>query len=379
MDAAGPGILYSLAMFLIVITVLVFVHEMGHYLVARLFKIRVETFSIGFGREIFGWNDKHGTRWKVSLVPLGGYVKFFGDANAASGPDAAVAGMSEAERAVAFPAKPVYQRAAVVAAGPVINYLFAILIFAGFFLVLGYNHVPPVVGQVEPGSAAAEAGLAPGDRIIALNGRVVDEYADIFHYVVVRPEEKVVIDLERAGRPMRLTATLRRIVERDSFGNEAERGQLGIGAGGEMTYRPVSPLEALSLGAARTWDAQVTMIEGLKRIILGRMSMDQLGGPLKIAKYSGEAASTGVFNLIFMVAFISISLGFMNLLPIPVLDGGHLAFYAVEAVRGHPLSARAQEYAMLAGLMLVLVFFVFVTWNDLKSFGLWDSLSNFLS
>lgn len=378
MEFAAPSFGYMVFIFLIVITILVFVHEMGHYLVARLCGVRVESFSIGFGREIFGWNDKHGTRWKIAMLPLGGYVKFFGDAGVASNPDGKLARMSEEEKQVAFHYKPLYQRAAIVAAGPLINYLFAIVIFAIFFATLGYSFSPPIVETVVEASPAERAGLRPGDKILTIDGVEMEAFSDIGRYVFIRPGEEINLNVEREGQDIQLTALLDRVEAEDQFNNKAEKGSLGISSQ-IAEIRSAGAFEAIGLAFSRVWDVQILMVESLKRVISGSLSVDQLGGPLKIAKFSGEAATMGVLSLVSFIAFISISLGFMNLLPVPMLDGGHLAFYAFEAVRGRPASIRAQEYATLAGLACVLVFFVFVTVNDLKSFGVWDKLSNLFS
>lgn len=378
MDFSTPSLPYMAVIFLIVITILVFVHEMGHYLVARLCGVRVKSFSIGFGREIYGWNDKHGTRWKVSIIPLGGYVKFFGDAGVSSNPDASIGELTPEERKVAFHYKPVYQRAAIVFAGPFINYLFAAFVFAVFFATLGTDATPPIVGSVQEGSPAEQAGMQPGDRVVSVDGSAVEDFKDIYYYVVVRPEELVRVTVERDNQLYELNVLTKRSRDEDAFGNKSERGLLGIQSVPLERHTP-GVIESMKLAVEHTWDVQVAMFEGLKRIVIGSLPVDQLGGPLKIAKYSGEAASISPLRLVEIIALISISLGFMNLLPIPMLDGGHLAFYAFEAVRGRPVSARVQEYATLAGLALVLVFFVFVTWNDLKSFGVWDKLSNLLS
>ena len=366
-DSPGP-LMYVLG-FVLLLGPLVTIHELGHYLVGRWFGVRADSFSIGFGRELAGWTDKRGTRWKLSLLPLGGYVQFAGDMNPASQPDAEWLKLPPAEREACFPAKPLWQRALIVLAGPLANFLFAIAVLAAFLLAYGQIVAPPTVGLVEPQSVAARAGLASGDHIQAVNGTGVDEFGDIARLVAPHPGAPLTIELVRDGERRTVALTAARKVERDRFGNEFSRGYLGIGPA-EAELRRVGPLRAVGLAVVQTRDMVGLMITGIGQIITGRRSVDELGGPLKIAKFSGEQLSLGWRAFVAFTAFISINLGFINLLPIPVLDGGHLAFYAAEAIRRRPASPRSQEWAFRTGMAFVLALMLLVTLNDLASLKL---------
>jgi regulator of sigma E protease len=365
MDFLSGASTYIIA-FLFVLTLVVFVHEWGHFIIARLNGVRVEVFSIGFGPEIAGFNDRHGTRWRLSAIPLGGYVKFFGDASAASTPDSgAVDHMTAAERAVSFHHKRVGQRAAVVAAGPVANFIFAILILAITAATFGHQYVPPVVGEVIPGSAADEAGIRAGDRIVSINGSTVERFDQIFQAVALSAETELEIGIERDGEVRLLAITPRRVTVDDGFGGTQRRGQLGIRSTAEREYRQYGPIEAIGVGVRDTWNVIDTTMTYLGRFVTGRESGEELGGPLRIAKMSGDVANISWAALILLAAQLSVSIGLVNLFPIPLLDGGHLLYYAVEAVRGRPLGERAQEYGFRFGLAVVLALFLFATWNDL--------------
>ncbi|QNA83900.1 RIP metalloprotease RseP [Sphingomonas sp. So64.6b] len=372
-----PGLWLYILAFMLVIGPLVFVHEMGHYLAGRWFGVKADAFSIGFGREIFGVTDKRGTRWKFGWLPLGGYVKFAGDMNPASQPDAAWLALPAAERAQTFQAKPVWQRAIIVAAGPVVNFVLAVLILSGFAMAYGENRTPPVIAMVAPGSAAAHAGLAIGDRITSLGGRAVETFNDIRQYTVLRPQERVAIEYQRNGVARSAEITIGAAVERDRFGNEFRKGQLGI-AGGSGVYQPVGFLEAPGVGVRMTGETLRSTLDALGQIISGRRSVSELGGPLRIAKVSGEQLSLGVPTLILLMAFVSINLGFINLLPVPMLDGGHLFFYAIEAVRRRPVKPEVQEWAFRGGLTALLALMILVTFNDLGAFGLWKNLAGLI-
>ena len=372
----SPGIFWTILSFLLVIGPLIFVHELGHYFVGRWFGVKAETFSIGFGREIAGWTDKRGTRWKLSWLPLGGYVKFAGDMNPASQPSNEWLALPAEERNKTFQAKPVWQRFLIVAAGPVTNFIVAILVIAGFFMAIGEPRTPPVIATVEPGTAAAEAGLKPGDRIVAVDGGSVSRFEDISRLVVLHPGKRVAVRFEREGRLGEVQARLKLDVKRDRFGNEFRSGQLGVS--GTPVIEAVSPVQALGASVRTTWFVVTTTVEGIGQIVTGKRSVKELGGPLKIAKFSGEQASLGILAFLWFVAVISINLGFINLLPIPMLDGGHLLLYLVEGVRRKPLRPEAQEWAFRTGLAALLALMVFVTFNDLASFGLWSKLGGLI-
>ncbi len=363
--------------FVAVIGPLVFVHELGHYLVGRWCGVKAEAFSIGFGPELFAWVDRRGTRWRVAALPLGGYVRFKGDMNAASMTDPAWLEMPAKERAESFPAKPLWQRAAIVAAGPAINFLFAILILATFAFVHGESHTPAVAGQVQAGSAAAAAGIVAGDRIVSLGGREMATFDDIRLYAQIRPGEPVEIVIDRAGQRIVKQGMIGSVSEDDGFGNRFNIGRLGL-APGAPVIEPVSLLRAPVVAIERTGQIVRTMVETLGQILGGGRSVKELGGPLKIAQVSGQAATLGLESFIFFAALISINLGFINLLPIPMLDGGHLLFYGIEAVQRRPVSAAAQEWAYRSGLALLMAMMLLVTFNDLSSFGLWKSLSGLI-
>lgn len=373
----SPGFLLTLLAFMAVIGPLVFVHEMGHYLAGRWFGVKADAFSIGFGREIAGHTDRRGTRWKFGWLPLGGYVRFAGDMNPAGQPSADWLALPAAERARTFQAKPVWQRAIIVAAGPVVNFLVAILILAGFAHFYGVRYAPPVVGQVVAASPAAAAGLRAGDRIVALGGRGMESFADIAQFAIMRPGETVPVVVRRAGRPLSLAVTIGEAVERDRFGNEYRIGRVGIGSP-PAEFRRVPLLQAPIEGAEQVVGIVRSSLDGLGQIITGRRSVDELGGPLRIAKVSGEQMALGWPQFVWLLALVSINLGFINLLPIPMLDGGHLLFYAIEAVRRRPVEARVQEWAFRGGLAALLALMLFVTLNDLGQFGLWRGLAGLI-
>jgi regulator of sigma E protease len=369
----SPGFLITVVAFLCVIGPLVFVHEMGHYWAARLFGVKIEAFSIGMGREVAGWTDKRGTRWKLAWAPIGGYVRFAGDMNAVSKPSAEWLALPAEERQRTFQAKPVWQRAIIVAAGPAVNFVLAILILAGFAFAYGDSRTPANVGAVAPGSAAQAAGLQAGDRITAIGGREVALFGDLARFVAVRPGEAVRIELIRAGQAQSLTATIGVDEQGDRFGNRFRVGQLGVLAA-EPVIVPVSLIEAPIVAVRRTGQILRVMVDTIGQIVTGRRSLRDMGGPLRIAKTSGEQITLGLEAFVGLIALVSINLGFINLLPIPMLDGGHLLFYAIEAVRRRPVGAAAQEWAYRGGLAALLVLMLSVTINDLGSFGLWQRL-----
>ena len=373
----SPGFLMTVLSFLLVIGPLIFVHEYGHYIVGRWCGVKADVFSIGFGREIFGWTDKRGTRWKVAWMPLGGYVKFAGDMNPASQPSDEWMALPPEERAQTFQAKAVWQRFLIVFAGPATNFLVAIGIFAAFFSFYGEPRTPTEIAQVMPESAAHKAGLHAGDRILSIDGQSVSRFEDIAPIVSIHPGEMVDIALNRNGEEINLPVKLQSILERDRFGNEFRKGQLGILATGRVIV-PLAPTEIVGAAIRHTRDIVSMMVETIGQVLTGRRSVQELGGPLKIAQFSGQQATLGAAAFVEFMAMISINLGFINLLPIPLLDGGHLFFYAVEAVRRRPLNPVVQEWAFRSGLALLLGLMLFVTVNDLTSFGLWDHLAGLI-
>ncbi|HEX8620916.1 MAG TPA: RIP metalloprotease RseP [Allosphingosinicella sp.] len=373
----NPGVVWTILSFLLVIGPLIFVHELGHYFVGRWFKVHAETFSIGFGREVAGWTDARGTRWKVGWLPLGGYVKFAGDMNAAGQPSPEWLALPAEERERTFQAKPVWQRFLIVLAGPMTNFLAAIVILTGFNLAYGVPETPAVIGTVRAQSAAEQAGLRPGDRIVRIDGASVSRFEDILPIVALKTGGPVVLDLERQGRSFRVAAMPRLITETDQFGNVTRRPVLGIEPA-DQRLAPVSAPAAVSASIRQCWVVVSTTLKGLGQIVTGSRSVKELGGPLKIAKFSGEQASMGMLHFLWFVAVISINLGFINLLPIPMLDGGHLFFYGIEAVRRKPLRPEAQEWAFRTGLAALLALMILVTFNDLASFGLWSKLGGLI-
>lgn len=373
---AQPPIWLILIAFICALGPLVFFHELGHYLVARWFGVGAETFSIGFGPELTGWTDKRGTRWKVAALPLGGYVRFVGDENAAS-VSGDMSELTDEQKARSFQLRPVYQRFLIVLAGPVANFLLAILIFAAFFAFYGAPRTPPVIGQIEPGSAAQAAGLHPGDRIVSIGGREMQTFEEIRNYVFIRPNETLHLQVERDNRVQNVDVTVKTAEEVDRFGQRFKRGLLGIAPAG-VTWERLDPLEVLPAAVGYTVDITRTTLDALWQMITGRRSVKELGGFMKIAQVAGQQASLGAIQFISLVALLSINLGFINLLPVPMLDGGHLLFYSIEGIRRRPVSAQAQDWAFRGGLAFILALLIFTTVNDLGSFGLWERLGSLI-
>ena len=357
---------HTLAWFLVVLTIVVFFHELGHYSIARICGVRVDIFSIGFGRELFGYTAKSGTRWKVGLIPLGGYVKFFGDAGIASNQDTDLQQqMTEEERHISFHHKNLRQKIAIVSAGPIANFILAILILASVFIISGRPHTPPVIGNVVEGSAAASAGLQVGDRIIKIDQRVIDRFEEIRDIVIFSPDQALNLLVIRDGAEINLRATPRLSEFTDSLGNVHQIGLLGIGVGARE-YRQLNLGSAISAAVGETYSLIQRTLQGLGQIITGKRSAQELGGPLLIAQMSGEQASNGPLSFLNFIVILSVTLGLINLFPIPVLDGGHLLFYGLEAIRGRPLGPRTHEFVYFFGLAFILALMVFTTVNDLS-------------
>ncbi len=365
------GVPFTLLSFVLVLTVVVFVHELGHFYIARRNGVRCQAFSIGFGPELFGYTDKLGTRWKFSLIPLGGYVKMFGEAETMQ----AMEGGSEEpttreltpeEKAVSFKHKSIGQRAAIVFAGPAINFLFAVLVFWIMFMTVGRPVTEPVIGQVVEGSAAAEAGLLIQDRVKSIDGRAIARFEDIRGIVPLSDGGPMILVIDRDGREMTLTITPRMSDEVDGLGNQQKRYVLGIAASGESSRAVIlNPVDAFTTSVGQTYEVVEGTMIAMGQMIAGTRGTEDMGGPVRIAQYSGQAAKTGFVGFMAFVAILSINLGLINLFPVPMLDGGHLLFYAIEAVRGRPLSERAQEWGLRVGLALVGALMIFVTWNDI--------------
>ena len=354
-----------IVVFLIVLTILVFVHEYGHYWVAKRNGVRVEAFSVGFGPEIWGRNDASGTRWKICAIPLGGYVKMFGEGGDVS-EDGEKSELSDAEKAVSFYYKTVSQRAAIVAAGPIVNFIFAIFAFAILAGAVG-NAVPlAAVGKVFKDSAAEIAGFKSGDRFISINEEEINLFSDLRRIVTENPDIVLSFQIDRAGKEITLSATPKLTVQKNAEGEEIEIGLLGVEWSPEfVSYERQNPAMALWVGVQRTYMVTTNILSYIGDMFSGRRGTDELGGPLRIAQISGQMAEQGIGAVILLMAMLSVNLGLINLFPIPMLDGGHLAFYLIEALLGRPLGAKAQEYGFRFGLILVLMLVVFVTWNDL--------------
>jgi regulator of sigma E protease len=359
--------------FLFVLTIIVFFHELGHFLVARWCGIKVLVFSIGFGPEIVGFNDRYGTRWKISAIPLGGYVKFLGDDSVASTPDQnALATMSDDDRRVSFFHQPVAARAAVVVAGPLANFVLAITIFASLFMLYGKQETAARVDAVLPDSAAATAGFEPGDLVLSINGKAIESFRDMQEIVSLNADEPLNFVVQRAGANVTLHATPRLTTEKDLFGYVHRIGRLGISqtnTAHDIKTIHYSPPAAIAEAGKQVWFVIDQSFTYLGRLAVGRASTDQLGGVVRIAQMSGEAASLGFATLMNLAGLVSVSIGLLNLFPIPLLDGGHLLFYGIEAARGRPLSERVQEVGFRIGLAIIVMLMIFTVWNDLAHFG----------
>ncbi|RVT97998.1 RIP metalloprotease RseP [Rhodovarius crocodyli] len=360
-----PDFARTIISFLVVLGVLVFIHELGHYLAARWRGVHVDVFSIGFGRTIASWRDRVGTEWKVSWLPLGGYVKLHGQADLADIPPEELAQLRPGQT---FHDKPVRDRAIVVAAGPVANFLLAIVLFAFLFATHGRPIPDTTINAVTAGSAAEAAGVMPGDKVVSLDGEPIRRFEELQRHIQPRAGQSVSMVLDREGRQVtvRITPTVRPGSE------QAPVGVLGVQGGGARFER-LDPLSAIGAGVAQTWDVTSQTLVGIGEMLAGQRSARDLGGPIRIAEVSGEAASLGWVAVVNLMALLSVSLGLLNLFPVPMLDGGHLVFYAAEAIRGRPLSLRAQEIGFRAGFALLICLFVFATWNDIAhgSIGRW--------
>jgi regulator of sigma E protease len=364
----GGGVLGYVIPFLFVLSLVVFFHELGHFLVARWCGVQILVFSIGFGPEIVGFNDRYGTRWKISAIPLGGFVKFFGDDNVASVPGQSQADMDAEQRARSFMFQPVLKRIAIVVAGPAANFVLAVIIFACVFALYGKQTMSARVDTVQPGSAAAAAGFQPGDLVVAIDGRAVDSFSDMQRIVSTSAGETLNVTVEHDGVQRVLNATPALKEVKDNFGNVQRIGILGITrsmAAEDLKLHPVAPPQAVWMSLQETWSVIDRTLNYIVGVLSGREAASQLGGPIRIAQMSGQVASFGFIPLIQLAAVLSVSIGLLNLFPIPLLDGGHLLFYVIEGVRGRPLSERAQEVGFRIGLAIVLMLMIFATFNDI--------------
>ena len=358
--------------FLFVITVVVFFHELGHFLVARFFGVKVDVFSVGFGKEIVGWTDRLGTRWRVSYLPIGGYVKFAGDADAASRPDVEAARhMTRDEREGALMFKPLYQRALVAASGPLANFALAIVMLTGILMYTGHMTIAPVVGQVTKAMPAALAGLQKGDRITRIDQTAITDFQQLPEIISVSSgTTPLAVGVSRAGHDMTLWMTPKRIQTHDVLGNAISQMAIGITPRDPAVRQPYSPVGAFAAASAETWSIMRTTVLTISQIVAGHGGADQLSGPVGIIKVTHQVAKVGFLPLLNLVAILSVSIGLANLFPIPLLDGGHLLYYACEAVLGRPLGERAQDVGFRLGLVLVLGLMLLTTWNDLVRLNL---------
>lgn len=363
---------HYLLSFVLILTVIVFVHEFGHYIVARLCGVKIETFSIGFGREIFGFNDKAGTRWKFSLWPLGGYVKMFGDAGAASTPDDdKIEQMSEAEKKVSFHHQPLYKKALIVVAGPVANFILTISVFTIFIFTVGLMSTEPVVGGVLKESPASEAGIKRGDRVLRVDRKDISRFDEIANHMLTNVGEEVTLLIDRKGEQIEIHITPRVYEDKDALGNDAKRPLIGIRSQ-NITYQDVGIGTAVWEATKRTYGLCVSSLKVIGQMIRGDRSADELKGPVGIAKLSGDVTQQGeslsetARMVLWFIALLSCNLGLVNLFPVPMLDGGHLAYYAVEAVRGKPMAERFQEYGYRFGVVIIATLMAFTLFNDIK-------------
>jgi regulator of sigma E protease len=364
--------------FVVMLTILVFVHEMGHYSVARFFGVTVETFSIGFGRALVTWKDKAGTVWKIGWLPLGGYVKFLGDEDASSVKKSETPlVLTEGQRM--FHEQPLYARAAVVAAGPAANFLFAIVVFSVIFATKGQSFTPAIVDTVIADTAASDAGMKAGDRIIELDGRAIERFEELQLIISTSPDISMDLVVMRENVPVSLVVTPRSREFTDNFGNQQKIGFLGVSRSGRLEHIRHGPVVAVWYAARETWSLSVLTLKGVWRMIVGTQSADSLRGPIGIAQMTGQAAQMGFDFYIGIMVMISISLGLINLFPIPILDGGHLVFYIYEAIMGRPLGEKAQEIGFRIGLVLVVTLMLYATGKDILRSDMIDYLNQVFS
>ena len=383
--------------FVLVLSILVFVHEWGHYIVARICGVRVMTFSIGFGKELFGRTDKHGTRWKFSMVPLGGFVQMFGDTDPASSSaqkevkedGKAARGFTAEEKKVAFFSQSVGKRSAIVFAGPAINFLFAIIVLTGLYTFHGKPYTPPIAASLIAGAPAEKVGIKPDDKIIAINGQPIVRFEQIVETVMINLDQEMELTVIRSAgekgkwledKPEIIKITPELIEATDRFGFKHSKGRIGIAsAPGMMEFEKHTLPSAFNAALIQTWSLCANTFKALGQMIMGTRNPDELGGILRIGAYAGEFAQAGVISLITFMALLSVNLGLINLFPVPMLDGGHLFFYGIEVIKGRPVGENAQEYAFRAGFVCIMFLMLFATWNDLVQLKVIDYVYNLLS
>jgi len=362
--------------FLILITIVVFIHEYGHYYFAKKYGVGITDFSIGFGREIFGWSDKSGTRWKICWIPLGGYVKFFGDRNVFSETEQqeVINKYNDEDRKKLFILKPIYQRSIIVAAGPLANFVLAILIFIIINMVAGKDMTPAVISEVQEDSPAFVAGMKKNDKIISIDNKKVESILEVSTFINISTAETIEFIVLRNDQEISLLVRPNLIDGKDSLGNSVKKRMIGIKLAlplnNKFQKQPLGPSKAIYYSVKEVWFVTVTSLNYLGKMIIGSADTTQLGGPVKIAKITGQVAEHGIIPFFSIMAYISISLGLINLFPIPMLDGGHLMFYLIEKILGRPLNQRTQEGFFRIGLFLLFSLMFFVTFQDLKDLGL---------
>ncbi len=363
-------LLYNILPFIFVLTVIVFIHEFGHFWVARRAGVKVEVFSIGFGKELFGFNDKHGTRWKFCLIPMGGYVKMFGDKTAASQTDEElVKSLSEQDRKVAFPCKSLLAKSAIVVAGPMANYLFSALIFTVFFTIYGYPSSDPLISKIVPDSPASRAELNPGDVVIEVDGEKIKSFNDIRNIMALNMGDNIELLINRNDSLLKKQIMPEKFTEKDLLGNEVVSYKLGI-ITDHVTLEKQSIFTASKLAVSECYNLSLMTLKAMGQMIMGKRGAKELGGPIKIAQYSAKSAEQGFQSLLWFMALLSVNLGLINMLPIPILDGGHLLIYLVEAACGKKIASKIQNYGFQIGLILIIMLTIFVTLNDLNSLNL---------
>ena len=361
---------YNGAAFIFVLTIIVFIHEFGHYYIAKLSGVKIEVFSIGFGKEIFGWNDKSGTRWKVCWIPAGGYVKMFGDVNPASAPDSdKIKNFTEEEKKLAFHSKPLFKKAAIVAAGPIANFVLAIAIITYFFSFYGKSTTLPQISSIAENSAAEKAGLLKGDLITSIDGTSVKSFSDIQRLISINTGTPIEITVNRSNKKISTTATPTMVTSEDIFGNQSKKALLGVSSN-EISYEKLSIIEAVPAAFTETYQISASTLKAMKQMIFGERSLKEISGPIGIAKYSGQASKKGVETLLWFITILSINLGLINLFPIPILDGGHLLYYFVEAIRGKPMADKFQEIGFKIGMALLATLIIFAVFNDIRNLNI---------